>query len=164
MAMYIKDYLKNNQINFHAINEKFGLDESRIMEHEKEKAGETLVKQNQENHLEHEILNSLLLPDEDVTLLLKDKINIQIKLITHDLRNVNAFYKDFSDYRLWLSLAQQKMNIKKDGSGDYEAAIDYIRNGIRQIPLNFSLLYNFGIVNEKLGNFNIALKFLRFAQ
>ena len=56
------------------------------------------------------------------------------------------------------------MNLKADGNGDFEAAIDYIRNGIRQIPLNFSLLYNFGVVNEKLGNYNIALKFFRFAQ
>ena len=55
------------------------------------------------------------------------------------------------------------MNLKKDGQGDFEAAIDYLRNGIRQIPLNFSLLYNFAIINEKIGNFIIALKYLKFA-
>lgn len=105
-----------------------------------------------------------MLPDENKSKLLRDNINIQLKLFTLDLKNVNSFYKDFSDYRLWLSLAQQKMNLKANGSGDFEAAIDYIRNGIRQIPMNYALLYNFGVVNEKLGNYNIARKYLKFAQ
>jgi hypothetical protein len=58
-----------------------------------------------ENKLENDILNALLLPDEDQNNLLKDSINIDLKLILLDLKKVNAFYKDFSDYRLWLSLA-----------------------------------------------------------
>ena len=53
----------------------------------------------------NEIVGSLLAPDDDICKLLKDRITIAVKLITLDLRNVNAFYKDFSDYRLWLSLA-----------------------------------------------------------
>ena len=39
-----------------------------------------------------------------------------------------------------------------------------MRNGIRQIPFNFALLYNYGVVNEKLGKLNVAKKFFRFAK
>ena len=81
-----------------------------------------------------------------------------------DLKNVNLFNKDFQDYRLWISLSHQKMNLKEKGRGDYEAAVDYIRYGIRQTSTNFALLYNFGAVNEKLGNYKIARKYFNFAQ
>ena len=48
--------------------------------------------------------------------------------------------------------------------GDLDAANDYLRNGIRQIPQNHQLLYNYAVVNEKLRNYHISIKFFKFGQ
>lgn len=88
-----------------------------------------------------------------------DNISIKPRLISLDLKNVNSFYKDFNDYRLWISLSQQKMGGDETDTAGLEAAIDYLRNGIRQIPFNYALLYNYGVVNERLGKLNVAKKF-----
>jgi len=47
------------------------------------------------------------------------------------MKAVNAFYKDFNDYRLWIALAQQKLSTRGGGKVDLEGALDYLRNGIR---------------------------------
>lgn len=81
-----------------------------------------------------------------------------------DLNSVNAYYEDFSDYRLWLTLSQQQMDLKEDGSGEFQSAMDYLRNGLKEIPLNPELLFNYANCNERLGKHKTAVKFFRFAQ
>ena len=55
------------------------------------------------------------------------------------------------------------MNLKPDGSGDFVSAMDYLRNGLQLIPLNPQLLFNYGNVQERIGRYDIAVKFFRFA-
>ena len=81
------------------------------------------------------------------------------RLIELNSDDLNRYYKDFSDYRLWKQLSQKKIL-----SGDMDAALDYLRNGIRQIPRNHDLLYNYAVVNEKLGNYHIAIKHFKYGQ
>ena len=71
----------------------------------------------------------------------------------------NTFHKDFKDYRFWLKIAQKKF---QEGNSD-DLAIDFLRNGIREIPTNPELLYNYACANEKIGNYQTAIKFFEFA-
>ena len=56
------------------------------------------------------------------------------------------------------------MDIKEDGTGDFQSAMDFLRNGLKEIPLNPELLFNYANCNERLGQHKIAVKFFRFAQ
>lgn len=88
-----------------------------------------------------------------------DEISTQIKFIKYDLTE-NSFHKDFTDPKFWLKLAQRKMNEKGGGA---EAVIDYLRNGLRQVPLCAEMIYNFAVANERVGNDAVAVQFFRFA-
>ena len=68
-------------------------------------------------------------------------------------------YKDFKDYRFWLELSQKQM--KK--TQNYESFKDYLRNGLREIPLNPHLLYNYACANERMRQFHTSVKFFRYA-
>ena len=92
-----------------------------------------------------------------------EDVNIDIDFILLDVQSVTGYYKDFSDYRFWLTLSQQRMDLKEDGSGDFESAMDYLRNGLKEIPLNPELLFNYANTNERLGKHHVAIKFFRFA-
>lgn len=74
-----------------------------------------------------------------------DFINIETKFITFDLKE-STYHKDFKDYRFWLKLAQKRM----EATGNIEDGMDYLRNGIKELPLNPQLLYNFGCANERI--------------
>ena len=94
----------------------------------------------------------------------KGDVDISVGFITVDLRSVNGFSKDFNDYKFWLTLSQQRMNLKEDGSGDFVSAMDYLRNGLQLLPLSPQLLFNFGNVHERIGEYETAIKFFKFAQ
>jgi hypothetical protein len=53
-----------------------------------------------------------------------------VKFILFDLQG-STFFKDFKDYRFWLTLAQKRMQ----ASGNIEDGMDYIRNGLKELPL-----------------------------
>ena len=55
------------------------------------------------------------------------------------------------------------MGLKEDGSGDFVSAMDYLRNGLQIIPLSPQLLFNFGNVHERIGEYETAIKFFKFA-
>ena len=42
--------------------------------------------------------------------------------------------------------------------------MDYLRNGIKELPLNPQLLYNFACANERIERYEIAIKFFQFAE
>lgn len=46
------------------------------------------------------------------------------------------------------------MNEKGGGA---EAVIDYLRNGLRQVPLCPEMLYNYAVANERVGNDAVAV-------
>ena len=48
-----------------------------------------------------------------------------------------------------MKLAQRKMGEKNGGP---EMVLDYLRNGLRQVPLSAEMLYNFAVANERVGN------------
>ena len=87
-----------------------------------------------------------------------DDIRIQVKFILFDLQT-STFFKDFKDYRFWLTLAQKRMQ----ASGNIEDGMDYIRNGLKELPLCPELLYNYACANESTGNFPTAVKFFAYA-
>jgi hypothetical protein len=74
-----------------------------------------------------------------------DFINIESRFITFDLKQ-NTYNKDFKDYRFWLKLAQKRI----EATGNIEDGMDYLRNGLKELPLNPQLLYNFAVANEKI--------------
>ncbi len=45
---------------------------------------------------------------------------------------------------------------------DYETALDYLASGLRYIPLNLKLLYNYAAFNLKLFNHDIAIRFFGY--
>jgi len=45
---------------------------------------------------------------------------------------------------------------------DWESSLDYTTSGLRMIPLDINLLYNYAGYNEKLGRFDIARDFFDF--
>ena len=65
-----------------------------------------------------------------------EDVNVDVQFILLDLKSVNSYYDDFKDYRLWLFLSQQKMNLQEDGEGDFQSALDFLENGIKEIPTN----------------------------
>lgn len=42
--------------------------------------------------------------------------------------------------------------------------MDYIRNGLKELPLCPQLLYNYACANERIGKFQMAVKFFSYAQ
>jgi tetratricopeptide (TPR) repeat protein len=48
-------------------------------------------------------------------------------------------------------------------SEDWDTAIDFISSGLKEVPLKFKLLYNYGCLSEKLGRFEEAIKFFEFS-
>ena len=56
------------------------------------------------------------------------------------------------------------MNLQENGTGNFLDAADYLNNGIRNIPLNTCLLYNYACVNERLGRFGTAIVFFNFVE
>ena len=44
-------------------------------------------------------------------------------------------------------------------TGNLEAGLDYLRNGLKEIPLNPELMYNFACANERLKKYKLAAKF-----
>lgn len=55
------------------------------------------------------------------------------------------------------------MNLKEDGSGDFQSAMDYLRSGLKELPLNPELLFNYANTNERLGKHETSVKFFKFA-
>ena len=167
-AVYIKDYMQKNNLSYSSILNQFGHQQSRIpLEQTASNQASDVVTVDEENPnkaLSNQILFELNNTDMHDKFNAVDEININLKLITLDLRSVNAVYKDFNDYRFWLNLSQTRMQLQPDGSGKFEDAIDYLKNGIRNLPLNSCLLYNFACVNEKIGNFGTAIKFFGFLE
>lgn len=49
-------------------------------------------------------------------------------------------------------------------AGDWEPALDYLASGLRELPLNLEMLYNYACISEKLGRPELALKFFRHAR
>ena len=88
-----------------------------------------------------------------------DMIHTTMNMLQLDSVVVNLYFKDFKDYRLWMQLSQKKLL-----NGEYEAAIDYLKYGLRQNPTNYNLLYNYSVINEKLKNYNIASKYFTYGQ
>ena len=72
----------------------------------------------------------------------------------------NTYHKDFKDYRFWMKLAQKRM----EDTGNIEDGMDYLRNGIKELPLNPQLLYNFACANERIKRYEMAIKFFEFAE
>ena len=58
-----------------------------------------------DKRLVKEIMESLQSADEVRHDRKEDSIHIYPRLLTLDLKSANSFYKDFTDYRLWMSLA-----------------------------------------------------------
>ena len=58
-----------------------------------------------------------------------------------------------------MKIAQKKF---QEADND-ELAIDFLRNGLREIPKNPQLLYNYACANEKIGNYHRAVRFFQFA-
>jgi len=48
-------------------------------------------------------------------------------------------------------------------SGNTEDGMDYIRNGLKELPLCPELLYNYACANESTGKFHVAVKFFAYA-
>ena len=48
-------------------------------------------------------------------------------------------------------------------ANDWETSIDYIASGIKELPLNFNLLYNYACLSEKLGRIEIAIRFFEIS-
>lgn len=42
--------------------------------------------------------------------------------------------------------------------------MDYLRNGLKELPLNPQLLYNFAVANEHILRQKIAIKFYQYAE
>lgn len=42
--------------------------------------------------------------------------------------------------------------------------INYLKNGLRTVPLNARMLYNFAVANERVGNDAFSLVFFKFAR
>ena len=55
------------------------------------------------------------------------------------------------------------MNLKEDGTGDFESAMNYLINGLQILPSNPELLFNYANTNERLGFYNISATFFLFA-
>jgi len=47
---------------------------------------------------------------------------------------------------------------------DWESAADYLSSGLRELPLNLHLLYNYAATNTKMGKYEIAIRFFKYAQ
>jgi tetratricopeptide (TPR) repeat protein len=169
-------------LNFRDIRNKFGIDGELPTEQSlfgaKKSPGEQEVDcvemlAEEESKLEQEILGELqndpsLTPsdneekqssdDEDGEHRAQDSINVKIKFILFDLGQ-NTYHKDFKDYRFWMKIAQKKF---QEADND-ELAIDFLRNGLREVPKSPQLLYNYACANEKVGNYQVAVRFFRFA-
>jgi tetratricopeptide (TPR) repeat protein len=72
---------------------------------------------------------------------------------------VSKVYKSFKDYKFWM----QQSQIRKVHPTDWESSLDYLASGLRELPLEIKLLYNYACVNEKIGNYQTALQFFDFA-
>ena len=44
-------------------------------------------------------------------------------------------------------------------TGSAEAGLDYLRNGLRELPLDYKLIYNYACSNEEIGNYEKAKRF-----
>jgi len=87
-----------------------------------------------------------------------DNINMHQKLIEYDLGGTD-FHKDFKDHKFWIKIAQKKMKEE----GNLQLGIDFLRNGLRYIPKNPELLYNYACANERIGKYQVAVKFFNYA-
>ena len=56
-------------------------------------------------------------------------------------------HKDFKDYLFWMRLAYKKV---EEAGHNIDAGLDYLRNGLKEIPLSTELLYNFAVSNTLL--------------
>ena len=72
------------------------------------------------------------------------------------------FAKDFKDPNFWLQLSQKQME-NPDGEGPH-SLINYLKNGLRNIPLEPLMLYNFAVAHERVGCDRFALLFFKFAR
>lgn len=66
----------------------------------------------------------------------------------------------FKDHEFWMRLAQKKMEV----TGSVEAGLDFLRSGLSYNKSNAYLMYNFACANERLGNYEKAMRFFQYAQ
>lgn len=71
---------------------------------------------------------------------------------------MSKVYKNFKDFKFWL----QQSQIRKNHPTDWASALDYLASGLRELPLEIKLLYNYASLNEKLERYDIALQFFDF--
>lgn len=82
------------------------------------------------------------------------KININVKMIEYDYKTLRTKRK-LDDPKFWLQIAQLKYQETKI----VESGMDYLRNGLIELPLSHDLLYNYAAANIMIGKNEIALKF-----
>ena len=88
-----------------------------------------------------------------------DAITMRVKAIKFDLSQ-STNHKDFKDAVFWMRLAQRRAQ----STGSVEAGLDYLRNGLREIPTDHRLIYNYACANEELGEYERAKRFFQYAQ
>ena len=54
--------------------------------------------------------------------------------------------------------------MRKKDADDWESASDYLASGLRELPLNITLLYNFAAVQERLGQYKKSLRFFGYCE
>lgn len=59
-------------------------------------------------------------------------------MFTLDL-TLDKVYKEFKDYRFWI----QQSQLRKRFEEDWESVADYLASGLRELPLNLTLIYNY---------------------
>ena len=97
-------------------------------------------------------------PDQNIDKSNLDRADIHSNFIILDLQQANQFYKNFKDYKFWLSLSQKMMTFEKNNGnqpiGNFDQVLNYLRNGIMEIPDSPELLYNYACANERVGRYN----------
>ena len=81
-------------------------------------------------------------------------INMPLKYIKFDLNKLTKQGNNFSDYEFWIKMAQKRME-----TAGVEAGLDYLRNGLRELPRSPQILYNYGCCCEELGWYKKAIRF-----
>lgn len=75
-----------------------------------------------------------------------NSLKIDLKVYKLDVVDVNnKVYPSFKDHRFWLQKAQKNMLYQ----ADYDTALDYLASGLRELPLNIQLLYNYAVYSLK---------------
>ena len=94
--------IKSTGLNVKELQVNIGME---ITNAKPEEHHDSTPQEQRDKRLVKEIMESLQSADEVRHDRKEDSIHIYPRLLTLDLKSANSFYKDFTDYRLWMSLA-----------------------------------------------------------